>query len=124
MDWIAGKRDWRQFWRFKDQLGPGSRYLSKLLMDPELAEEWAKQPIPVATSPSMAGWTPLISKLTDLEDQLIALRASFSAEGAAEVKFVERPVPLYVQARERLRKNISREKRHMALSQLLPGQEV
>lgn len=93
-------------------------------MDPELAEEWAKQPAPPPSGPSMTGFTPLISKLTDLEDQLIALRASFSAEAAAEVKFVERPVPLYVQARERVRKNISREKRQKALSQLLPGQEV
>lgn len=89
------------------------------MADPDLAEVWARQPVPKRRGPSLRGWTPLVSKLTDLEDQVIALRATMSS-GGSDVTFSERPVPAYVAVRER----IAREKRTSALSVLLPGQEV
>lgn len=121
MDWIARKRDWRQFYRFKNQLGVGSAYWSAQMMNPELAAILAELPTPTPrTTPPMRGFTPLMHALTDVKDQLIALRGAMSQARPNEISFSPRPVS----KAEEMKKERSRAKRRVMLSQLLPHQEV
>ncbi|PQP24166.1 hypothetical protein [Rhodococcus opacus] len=94
------------------------------MSDPELAEEWAKLPPVASTGPSLRGYTPILAKLDDMQDQIIALRGVMGSSSAAELKFTERPEPAYIEVRERNKRDAARATRQSVLSALLPGQEV
>lgn len=120
MDWIAGKKDWRQFYRFKERLGMGTAYFAAKANDPELAKELAKQPRKVgseASEPPAEGWTPLMDRLANIEDRLIILSGSFSG-GDFNPTFTARPVYEV----ERIRRAESKRKVRKIMAQLVPHQ--
>lgn len=91
MDWVARKRDWRQFVRFKAWLGrqPGSAYYARLMLDPAVAE--AMEKLPKATNPPLRGFTPLLARLTDIGDILLKAAA---ANGGGDPNKARLPRPL------------------------------
>ena len=121
MDWIAGKKDWRQFYRFKQRLGMGTAYFAAKANDPELAKELAKQPRNVnseAKPPSVEGWTPMMDRLANIEDRLIILSGAFSGDENFNPTFVKRPEYEH----EKIRKAESRKNTRRIMAQLLPHQ--
>lgn len=76
MDWIARRKDWRQFYRLKDQFGLGTAYYSTLLLDPDIALEQDRLGLKPSKNPPLKGFTPLIHAITDLGDILLKSRAS------------------------------------------------
>lgn len=94
MDWIAGKKDWREFYRFRARLGLGSAYFSALANDPELAAIMAERLKDRPTTPqppSAEGWNPLRDDLADIKDHLTALRGAFTGAKSNELTFTARP---------------------------------
>lgn len=71
MDWIARRKDWRQFFRFERKLAriTGGAYNSALLLDPVLAEATAK--LPKAKNPPLHGFTRQMHLLTDIGDLIL-----------------------------------------------------
>ncbi|MGW4719795.1 hypothetical protein [Nocardia sp. NPDC004260] len=70
MDWIARKRDWRQFFRFERKLAriTGGAYNSALLLNPEIAEANKGKPKP--KHPQLFRFTNEMHLLTDIGDIL------------------------------------------------------
>lgn len=70
MDWIARRKDWRQFFRFERKLAriTGGAYNSALLLDQEIAE--ANKGRPKAKNPQLFRFTPEMHLLTDIGDIL------------------------------------------------------
>lgn len=75
MDWIARKRDWRQFFRLVDGLELGTAYYSQLLLDPEIALAQANSNAAPAKNPPLRGFTPLMHAITDLADILLKVNS-------------------------------------------------
>lgn len=71
MEWIARRKDWRQFFRFERKLAriTGGHYNSALLLDPILAEATAK--LPKAKNPPLLGFTRQMHLLTDIGDLML-----------------------------------------------------
>ncbi|MFC9432682.1 hypothetical protein [Nocardia sp. NPDC057030] len=70
MDWIARKKDWRQFFRFEERINRfvGSAYHSALLLDPDLAAAGDKAPR--QTHPPLWRFSNQMHLLTDIGDIL------------------------------------------------------
>ncbi len=126
MDWFDFSKglSWLEFYRFKQRLGamPGTAYHSALMRDPELAqvladEERSRKRGP-SKGPSPEGFDPLMHKLTDLEDRLIAVAASFG--GGENIQWSPRPKFLF----EELADRASRKKARKLVSQLLPYENI
>lgn len=68
MDWIARKRDWRQFFRFESKLAriTGGAYNSALLLDPDVAK--ANTGRPRGKHPQLFRFTNQMHLLTDIGD--------------------------------------------------------
>lgn len=68
MDWIARKRDWRQFHRLSRKLLEiqGSAYYAKMVGDPEVAARM--RDLPTSRNPPLFRWDDKMSRLTDLAD--------------------------------------------------------
>ena len=95
MDWVEGKRDWREFYRWKGRLGRGTEYWASRLSDPDVVEMLAAEPEPRGSgrsTPSLAGWTPLMEALTDIKDHLIALRLAHTGGDPLSAQWAPRPV--------------------------------
>lgn len=95
-DYFRETRPWSQFLRFFDRLlqVEGTAVADAYLHDPDVINEMAKKDPPKGGTPSLFGWTPVISALKDIHDQLIASKGG--------TKFVPRPaIPAY---RERQRR--------------------
>lgn len=120
MDWVAGKKDWREFYRLKEGLGLGTAYYSAKANNTELAEELAKQPVPKNAGPpevDAEGFDPLMYRLAAIEDRLIVLAAQQSGDGK-QPAFTPRPVF----AVEKIRKRESKKRIRKMISQLVPDQ--
>lgn len=70
LDWIAGKRSWKQFLRYAERLAriPGSAYREALELNPELAGKRKK--LPKAKNPPLFGYSAEMYLITDLADLL------------------------------------------------------
>lgn len=117
MDWMAGKKDWREFYRFKESFGVGTHYFSAKLNDPEIAEELAKQKKKTGPPPPPApeGFGPLRHDLADIKDLISMLAAGMSGGGQTTV-LTPRPQFEY----EKIRERISKKKINRMLGMLLP----
>lgn len=91
LDWVARKRDWRQFFRFRDRIGliAGSAYHSALLLDPELARQTRK--MPKAKAPQLFRFDNTMHRLTDIGD--IVLKTAI-ARGGGDPDAVSLPRPI------------------------------
>lgn len=114
LDWVAGKYDWREFWRLKEGLKEGTEYFAAKLNDPEVAAEIAKQPRGKPSPPPLEGWTVLRADLADIKDHLTILASSM---GGGTPTMTMRPVYEHERIRE---KQSSKRIRNMA-SKLIPG---
>lgn len=76
MDWIARKRDWRQFQRLSRKLLEiqGSAYYAKMVADPEVAA--GMRGLPKSRNPPLFRWTDQLSRLTDIADITLKKGAS------------------------------------------------
>lgn len=128
MDWIAGKKDWREFYRFKARLGQGTEYFAAVVNDPVIAQQMAdemdanrfnEKPAKGSKTPPVAGWFPWRDELADLKDHLIALRAAQTGAKPHEIQFTPRPVYLV----EEIRRAKARKRLRKATSLLLPHQK-
>ncbi|GAA4399654.1 hypothetical protein GCM10023147_37340 [Tsukamurella soli] len=79
MDWMAGKKDWREFYRFKDRLGPGTDYYAAMLDDPDTVEAMLKLPPAKPGAPALRDWNWLRETLTQMTEVI-------AASGGAKVK--------------------------------------
>lgn len=121
MDWVAGLRDWREFYRIKEHLGQGTHYHSALINDPEVAEALAGLPENKNDAPPAAeGWTPLMERLASMEDRITMLHAATVGAKGHQVVLVPRPVYEFETIRSRRGKLKSR----IMQSQLLPGDNI
>lgn len=114
---MRGERDWLDLWLFIEDLGQGSRYISALLSDPDTVDALANLPEPERTDPPMAGFTPLMARLANLEEllwRLIYVTARADPSGAPKAS---RPVIPHVKRRE----EIGRSRLRSAVSKLLGG---
>lgn len=104
LDWVAGDRDWRQFYRFVDGLRNlrGTEYHAAWANSPEVAEELSKQPLPTKQEPSLVGYDTLTEHLTNIEDLLIALG---HAQGGSSTPPRFNPRPEYLHEKIRARRN-------------------
>lgn len=93
MKWVARKKDWRQFWRYKSRIQRivGSDYLSALLLTPEVAEEQAKAKLPKLKNPALFRYTSLDHRLTDIADILLK---SAAARGGGDPGSASIPRPI------------------------------
>lgn len=118
-DWVAGRRDWREFYRIRARLREGSDYHAAVINDPEIAEALAEMPENTESAPPPAeGWTPMMERLASIEDRLVLLHAA--TVGAKHVSGVQRPVYTYQLIRDRRGKLKSR----VMQSQLLPNDNI
>lgn len=126
MDWIEGKKDWREFYRLKSRLGMGTEYFSAVVNDPEIAQVMADQleadpeRRKGPTNPPAAGWFPWKDDMADIKDHLIALRAVTAGAKSHEVQFTKRPVFEV----ERIRRQKAVKRLRKATSMLLPHQNI
>ena len=119
MDWVAGRRDWREFYRIRARLREGSDYHAAVINDPEIAEALAEMPVSTDQAPPPAeGWTPLMERLASIEDRLVLLHAAHV--GSKHVSGVPRPVYVYQTIRDHRGKIASRKMQ----SQLLPDDGI
>lgn len=108
------RRDWRQFYRFKEQLPMGSAYWAAKYGDEELAEEvlaqmpkdFERRQRKTVQGVPLRGWTPLKEQLTAMNNHLILLRASMTGADGNEVRLAPYPET----AIEKLRRKKSSEK--------------
>lgn len=96
-DWLRGDRDWRDLLDLLELLPDGAHYPAALLTDRELAElmladedEDVRPPVP-DKHPPLRGYTPLIAKLDDVIDILIALQATTAHSDPRKAGRVPRP---------------------------------
>lgn len=118
MDWVAGRKDWRSFYRWKDRLGPGTKFHAAVMNDPDVAEELARQPVPRGSSnatPDPADWDRWSEAFARLEDRLAVVAASNSG---GEVQLVPRPVYLV----DKIRRRESQKRLRKIVSQLIPSE--
>ena len=101
MDWIARKKDWRQFYRFKDQLGLGTAYYSELLLDEELAAQAIEKRSP--RNPPLRGYTPLLHRLTDIADIMLKHAVAQGGGDPNRVDGIPRPLTARDKIRDRRR---------------------
>ena len=123
MEWFEGKRDWREFYRLKTRFGLGSAFHSAVSNDPEMATAVAEKKRATrgekAGPPPAEGFTPLMHKLTDLQDGLIAVAHSFGGDSSG---IVWSPRPVYLS--DELAEQASRRKSRNLLKQLLPHENI
>lgn len=102
MDWIEGKKDWREFYRLKAHLGRGTKYWAARMSDPEIVELLAAQPEQRGGrgSVSFEDWTVLKELAADISDQLIAIRAVLAHTDSMNVQWTPRPVSPVTAARQ------------------------
>lgn len=121
MDWVAGKKDWREFYRLRAHLGQGTHYHSALINDPEVAEALAELPENRDQAPPASeGWTPLMERLASIEDRLAMLHAATVGAKGHQVVLVPRPVYEFEKLRSRRGKLRSR----IMQAQLLPDDNI
>lgn len=110
MDWIDGKRDWREFYRLREGLKRGTETHTAMANDPEFAEATAKEIRKSRGGKSAplspAGWDDFMHKLADIEDRLIVVSSSFG--GGSNVQFTERPKYLAQELAEQMSRKASR----------------
>lgn len=124
MDWIAGEKDWREFYRLKSRFGMGTAYFNAVANDPEvaaqLAEEMAAKGRSANTAPSSEGWFPWKDDVADLKDHLTAIRGAITGAKAHELSFVVRPEFEF----DRIRRRKAVKKLRAAQSILLPHKNI
>lgn len=123
MDWIAGEKDWREFYRFKQRFGLGTAYFNAVANDPEIAQLMAEQlggAPKTPPNPSAEGWHPVRDDLADIKDHLVALRGCMTGAKAHELSFTRRP-EFEV---ERIRRRKAVKKLRKAQAQLLPHKNI
>lgn len=116
------RKDWRQFYRLKEQLPMGSAYWAAKYGDEELAEQV------LASMPKdfdrknrsnggtpLRGFTPLKEQLTAINNNLILLRASMTGSDGSDVRLVSYPET----AIEKLRRKKTSERLKNVASMLL-----
>jgi hypothetical protein len=106
MDWIEGKKDWREFYRLKAHLGRGTKYWAARLSDPQVIEMLAAEPEKRGrggSTPDLEGWTPLMEALADIKDHLIAVRVAHTRSDPHSVQWSPRPVSPVAEMRDRRR---------------------
>lgn len=125
LDWVAGKYDWREFYRLKQGLGQGTRFFSAVANDPMVAEELLAKPKekrentgPVA--PPAEGWFPWKDDLADIKDSLTAVRGALTGAQAHQMHWTPRPIYLV----EKMRSEAGRKKARKMTAQLLPDQNI
>lgn len=101
-DWLRGERDWRDLFDLADLLPDGSRYLSAVLSDRDIAEqivdsEEAEEEImgrrrPTAKNPPLTGYTAVLAKFDDVLDVLISLQATTAQADPRKAGRVSRPL--------------------------------
>lgn len=80
MEWFEKKRDWRELYRLRQGLGVGTEWHTAMANDPDVALEIARHQRdhpPKSSKPSPVGFDPIMHKLTDLDDRLQIVAASF-----------------------------------------------
>ena len=94
MDWVEGRKDWREFYRLKSHLGRGTKYWAARMSDPEIVELLAAQPEQRGrgSGPSFEDWTTQKELAADIIDHLIAIRAAVSHTDPLSVQWAPRPV--------------------------------
>lgn len=123
MDWVEGRKDWREFYRFKAWLGRGTKYWAARMSDPEIVELLSQQPEQRGRGPlSFEDWTVWKELAADISDQLIAIRATLSHTDSMNVQWAPRPVSPVTAARQsrnqaRLQSSIERAKANHKRSQ-------
>src|SRR5699024_2108470 len=100
-DWLRGERDWRDLFDLLGQLPDGAKYPSAVLMDREIAEatldaeeadeDADKRPDPVSKNPSLDGYTPLMAKLDNMLEVLIALQYTLAKQDPRKAPKAPRP---------------------------------
>lgn len=101
MDWVAGLKDWRQFYRLMNGLRYG-RYFAKRINDPVEAEKLARAPRPKRTKPEfpLDEYSTLMQQMLNIQDLLIV---SIHAQGGGgSPKLSPRPTYLHEEIRSRL----------------------
>lgn len=100
-DWLRGERDWRDLFDLLSQLPDGSRYTAAVLSDKELAgaaldaQDPDAKPAPPQKHPNLAGYTPMIGKLDDVLNVLIALQYTLAKQDPRKAPKAPRPKTAY-----------------------------
>lgn len=118
MDWIARKRDWRQFFRFREGLGQqlGTAYCSRLLADVDLAVAQRKAGLKAPKNPPLRGFTPVMHALTDIADLILKVNSA----DPRKVEGLPRPLTAEHRLRDRKRRRNVDEITAKALGQTIP----
>lgn len=120
-DWLRGDRDWQDLWDLKDQLPQGSKYRSAKLRDPDIVQALAQLPDPEQGPPPLEGFTPLVSRLANIEDLLLQLIYVTAHADASAAPSVPRPEIPHIAARAERDRNLKRAKSSRMEMQLIPG---
>lgn len=96
-EWLRGERDWRTLFDLLAQLPDGGRYVSAVLSDRESAEATLdaedpdKRPEPASRIPPLSGYTPLMAKLDDVLEVLIAVQYTLAKQDPRKAPKAPRP---------------------------------
>lgn len=127
MDWVAGKKDWREFYRIKEGFGQGYKYFAAVANDPDVAYEIAasqsqrrREGTEEPYSPPADGWFPWRDDMADLKDQMTAMRGALTGAAPHQLHWAPRPVYLS----EKIRSDVGRKRARMMAAQLVPDQDI
>ena len=109
-EWLRGERDWRTLFDLLGQLPDGAKYPSAVLMDREIAEATLdaeaededpdKRPAPASKNPPLNGYTPLMAKLDDLLEVMIAVQYTLAKQDPRKAPKAPRPKTAYEVVRD------------------------